>query len=361
MFLKKLAIENVRCVNQSSLTFTPALNLFVGDNGVGKTTILEAIYFLTRARSFRKGNILQLQRKNSRFMRVVGCIDSGDTDIPVGVERQGKDIKLKFNGESLPSLSMLTKQFLVSVINADTFQLMLGPASERRSFIDWGIFQSTPEYLLVQKNYAHILKQRNALLKTKPELVELSAWNDQLIDLGEIVSNYRQQFINQIGTSIQRVLKKISRDAADISINYERGWANSRSYRDVITSNIDYDIATGVTNAGPHRADIKLRVDGLNVAEQLSRGQTKIAVIALILGQLEFVKNIRNDHVRPIVLIDDLPSELDATHLHLVLQWLREADSQIFMTAIESNAIDVSKWQNSVVVNLAAEQPISVV
>ncbi|WP_422139392.1 DNA replication/repair protein RecF [Endozoicomonas sp. ALC020] len=350
MTIHKLMIKDVR--NLASATFSPSpdINILYGLNGSGKTSILESIHLLGLARSFRSARLKPVIRHKKGKCTVFAQIQSNnDRLIPVGVSRdmEEENFQIRVAGETLKSTSELARLLPLQIINPDTFKLLEGSPKQRRQFLDWGVFHvKHREFLPLWKRTQKVLKQRNSLLRHgkitgSSYSSQLSVWDEELVKAAEAVDQLRQQYFDQLTPVFQDVLNQLT-SLGDIKISYYRGWDRERRLAEVLKENTVRDSQTGYTQSGPQRADIRVRLEGSNAVDILSRGQLKLVVCALKLAQgYLFSKMTRSQCV---FLVDDLPSELDAPHRKAMCKILQNMQSQVFITCVEPGAL-VDCWE----------------
>ncbi|WP_422136075.1 DNA replication/repair protein RecF [Endozoicomonas sp. ALD040] len=350
MTIHKLMIKDVR--NLASATFSPSpdINILYGLNGSGKTSILESIHLLGLARSFRSARLKPVIRHKKGKCTVFAQIQSNnDRLIPVGVSRdmEEENFQIRVAGETLKSTSELARLLPLQIINPDTFKLLEGSPKQRRQFVDWGVFHvKHHEFLPLWKRTQKVLKQRNSLLRHgkitgSSYSSQLSVWDEELVKAAEAVDQLRQQYFDQLTPVFQDVLNQLT-SLGDIKISYYRGWDRERRLAEVLKENTVRDFQTGYTQSGPQRADIRVRLEGSNAVDILSRGQLKLVVCALKLAQgYLFSKMTRSQCV---FLVDDLPSELDAPHRKAMCKILQNMQSQVFITCVEPGAL-VDCWE----------------
>ncbi|WP_257275073.1 DNA replication/repair protein RecF [Endozoicomonas sp. SESOKO4] len=350
MTIHKLMIKDVR--NLASATFSPSpdINILYGLNGSGKTSILESIHLLGLARSFRSARLKPVIRHKQGKCTVFAQIQSNnDRLIPVGVSRdiEEEHFQIRVAGESLKSTSELARLLPLQIINPDTFKLLEGSPKQRRQFLDWGVFHvKHTEFLPIWKRTQKVLKQRNSLLrhgKMKGSSVssQLSVWDVELVRAAVALDQLRQQYFDQLTPVFQDVLSQLT-SLADIKIGYYRGWDRERSLADVLKENAVRDFQAGYTQSGPQRADIRVRLDGSNAVDILSRGQLKLVVCALKLAQGYLFSKMSNSQC--VFLVDDLPSELDIHHRKAMCKILQNMQSQVFITCVEPGTL-VNCWK----------------
>ena len=345
MTLKRLFIQNLRNLNSVDIQPSDRVNLIYGENGSGKTSILEAINVLALGRSFRSHKHKPLISNGEDSFTVFGkVVDDNEAEIPVGVDRKmDGTASFKANGNVIASAAILANYLPVQVINSDTFLLLEGSPKVRRQFIDWLVFHVEPNFFTAWKDCQRCLKHRNSLLRRdRIDGFELAPWDQELVLLTERIHGFRHSCMELFKTTFYQLLKEfISIDG--ISISYYRGWDKDKSYREVLESSLERDSQQGYTNIGTHRADLRITVNGQNAAEVLSRGQQKLLVCALKIAQGLVFSQL--SHRKTIYLVDDLPAELDEKHRGLLAHWLHTMATQVFITGVEQETL-VSTWRN---------------
>ncbi|MDQ2077042.1 DNA replication/repair protein RecF [Marinimicrobium sp. ABcell2] len=342
MTLKRLSIQNLRNLQAVDLEPSPRINLLYGENGSGKTSVLEAIHSLALGRSFRSHKHKPLIRHGQEAFTVFGRVSSRGADIPLGVHRQ-KDGQSSFkaNGIQVSSIAELASYLPVQVINSDSFQLLEGSPKVRRQFIDWLVFHVEPQFFGVWKGAQRCLKHRNALLRRdRIDRSELAVWDRELLTLSEALHQYRSQSVAQFRAVFLELLESFVR-IPGVELNYFRGWDRERSYEEVLKANFEKDFQQGYTHSGCHRADLRITVNGQPAGEVLSRGQQKLVVCALKVSQAYVFANTTGN--RCVYLVDDLPAELDQHHRARLVDWLEKLGGQVFITGVEREAL-LADW-----------------
>ena len=229
--------------------------------------------------------------------------------------------------------SPLTYSLPIQLLNPEGFMLLDAGAQARCKVIDWGAFYNNTIFSKVWAETKRLLKQRNAALKQGYNKQTIRIWDKELIQKAQKLHKLRQDYISALLPILKTIIQAFIQKHT-IDIQYYRGWSHELELTDVLDKNFEYDKRTGSTNSGPHRADLKIKANGIIAQDVLSRGQQKLFVCALKLAQ-GILFNQENQ-TPCIYLIDDLPSELDQSHMDLFLTQLLEQESQIFLTSIYS-------------------------
>lgn len=338
MALVRLDVHCLRNLEAVSIEPGQGFNLFIGDNGSGKTSLLEAVHLLGLGRSFRTVRARRLIEDGKPSATVRGVLDDGYS-LAVQKTVDG-DSTARFNGADV-SLSVLAHQLPFQLIDPLSLDMLSGPSQPRRQLMDWGVFHVEPEFLSAWQRAQRALQQRNSLLKSaKISAEELRVWEQELAASATRMHQLRSGFMARWQPGILAAFARLLPDV-DISVSYVAGWDVDEPLDQALMASRGKDIERGFTHLGPHRADVRLRSQGMNADERLSRGQLKLAVCALKLSLLDVLSS---DIRRPIVLLDDLASELDESARRRLCEWLQDFGVQAWLTAIEASALPLERW-----------------
>jgi DNA replication and repair protein RecF len=343
MGLQSLDIQDFRNIVSASLKFSPGLNLISGKNAAGKTSLLEAIYCLGRARSFRTSIAAQpIRDGQSSFLLVGRVLSSQGREIPIGLERQKQSLKVHFDRQPIRRLSDLAGSFPVQILSGDTPTILNGGPRYRRQTLDWALFHVEQAYREVWQRYTRALRQRNAALRMQSPVKQIVTWDAELLDAAAQIHVFREKYFSALKPHVHAEMKLLLPDKA-VNLRYQPGWPANMLLSDVLTQSLDKDRRQGFTQHGPHRADFSLLVNGKGVVSHCSRGQQKAVVVCFMLAQVQ----LQQDRSAPVgaFLLDDLTSELDESYQQRVLSALRDLDSQVFVSAIDPDAVETTEWQ----------------
>ena len=337
MSLSRLYIEQFRNIQSAQLQLGTGLNLIYGQNGSGKTSVLEAIYFLGMGRSFRSHLSSRVINNQSDKLTLFAQLAADCQVNKIGFRRfKNGDTEVRIDGDKVKRLSILAENLPIQVITPESFSLLFEGPKARRQFIDWGAFHSEQQFYSAWMNVKRVLKQRNQLLKNGVSYSQIQYWDKELTRYSEIVTDIRKRYVDSLNALLKGIIEEFL-PRIDVKVSFSRGWDNKTDFAQLLKAQYSRDIATGFTVSGPHKADLRLRVANLPVQDALSRGQLKLLVCALRIAQGKLLKQQLNKD--SIYLVDDLPSELDAQHRQLLLKQLTETGAQVFVTAIEPSAI----------------------
>ena len=333
MAISQLSLTDFRNLRSTTLGFNPCINLISGDNGSGKTSLLEAIYVLCQAHSFRTHQLIQCINHDKSGFLLFGRFDNHKA----GLAKDNKKLEIHVNGDHIRRRSDLVRKSPINIVNADSFVLIDGAPQKRRAFLDWCMFHVEPAYAENWALFQHALRQRNRLLKSRQDLKLLDYWDHHLIEPSTHLSVMRRQYCKQLQDIVEGDLCEIL-SGISLKLEYQQGWSEKLCLADTFKRNRERDIRSGFTNAGIHRDDVRFMSAGKNASEVLSRGQSKRLCLALLLASLKLVGKSRQNRI--ILLIDDLHSELDAKAQKLVYQQFSEMDLQMFISNIDSEVPD---------------------
>jgi DNA replication and repair protein RecF len=340
--LSRLSITNLRNIVSTDVEFSSRLNLIVGDNGSGKTSLLEAVYYLATTRSFRNAQISPLITYNEKEAIVFGIMsDVGGAQTRIGVSRSldGKR-EIRVNGETVPRASDLARLLPVLVLGPQTVDLLLGSPQVRRSFLNWGVFHVKPEFSVDWDVANRCLKHRNKLLKGRYQEEELTVWTDRLVESAEKIDRNRSEYFTVFRELYLQEISELAEFGNRVDVEYVRGWDTKCGLETVYLDSIQVDKKRGFTQHGFQKADIKLSINGRSAAEVCSRGELKMLAWAMVLTQGKLKSKV-NDH-RVLYLVDDLVSELDFEHRKILCKNLFEMNGQVMATGIDKKELEAS-------------------
>jgi DNA replication and repair protein RecF len=339
MGLARLNIHAVRNLSRVDLPGLQGTNVFYGDNGGGKTSVLESVFLLGMARSFRSAQIKTVIQHDVPACTVFGDWWVGKTRTAVGVtrERDGQTL-IKLDGSVVKAVSELAELMPLQVINAQSFSLLMGGPADRRQYLDWGVFHVEHLYKDQWQRYQRCIKQRNSLLRRgKMSADQLATWTRELAAAGELVNDQRKAYFDELLPVFGDLIARLSPDLAGVELRYRRGWDRESSLLDSLQASERSDREQGFTHVGPQRADVRVLFEGHGAGDTLSRGQQKLVVCALKLAQGQLLGRRRQRAC--VYLVDDLPSELDGNHCGLVAEVLNELNAQVFISCVEHKEI----------------------
>jgi DNA replication and repair protein RecF len=330
MLIERLQIQNVRILANITLEPGAKLNFITGPNASGKTSLLEAIYILSRGRSFRTSKVNDVLRHNQGSLLVSAMVknDQGK-QTRTGIEKSNTRTNIRYNGEVIGKISIQATNLPLILITPDSATLVTGIPKQRRHWLDWAMFHVEPLYLEQWRNYHRSLRQRNTLIrKGIREEGQFVGWENAMQQEADAVTLQRKRFIDQIQDQISSIL--VSLDLPATRISYLQGWPGDQTLAQYLKSGREIDAKTGFTRYGIHRADIEFIRDGKPISKVCSRGEIKQFVTILLIAQAMVYKQCLTE--KPLVLIDDISSELDTNARNRIIALLKDLDAQVFLT-----------------------------
>lgn len=342
MHLKRIEVTHLRNLTSVSLYPSLGLNIIEGANASGKTSLLEALHTLALARSFRTLKSEHLvQHESDSLTLFAEVVSSGHHRI--GIQRfRDNHLLMRLDGAAVESRAQLASLIPMQLITPESVQLLTGAPSERRQFIDWMMFHVEHSFHSSWSDYQRILKQRNALLRSG-QTATLSQWSEALVENGIRIDELRKSVIGRLLPHIRDYTSLLLPDM-QLALSYRQGWKSDISYAEAVNNAVETDIKMKFTTVGPHRADLVFRDGDARVTDIFSRGQLKLLLCALKLGQMSLFR--QETGTTPVVLIDDLPAELDSEHRALLLSLLHELDAQVFVTTTDRALLRFEGWED---------------
>lgn len=336
MHLKKLSLTNFKNYDQAGLEFSPVINCFVGNNGVGKTNILDAIHYLSLSKSFFNNCDTVNIKHNEDFFLVQGLFvrDNEESNILCSFGKQRQKV-LRRNGKEYLRLSEHVGRFPVVMISPADSSLILEGSEERRKFLNKIISQYNPGYLDSVLRYNKALQQRNRLLKNFTmsgsfDIEMLSVWDDQLIKYGSVVHKERDSLVNEMVNVFQEYYSFISDQAETVRLIYQSQLLKEE-FGNLLTEALKRDRLLEYTTVGVHKDDLLLEMNGFPVKLLGSQGQQKSYLVALKLAKFDYIK--RKAGLSPILLLDDIFDKFDAIRVEQIIRLVgNHRFGQIFIT-----------------------------
>ncbi len=343
MILKKISIINYKNILQANLAFSQKLNCFVGSNGVGKTNLLDAVYYMSFCHSsFTNLDSMVINHDQEFFVIEGDYLSDNATEerIYAGMKR-GKHKHFKRNGKDYKRLSMHIGMIPLVFISPADNSLVTGGGEERRKLLDVVIAQLDNSYIEALNRYNKALQQRNALLKSaqEPDMTLMQLFEEEMARNGEILYKKRDELVNDITPTFQETYSQISGGHENVSLRYvshcQRG-----PLLDVIQRDRFRDRAVGYSLHGTHRDDLEMLIDGYPIRREGSQGQTKTYVLALKLAQFAYLKQKMAGKM-PLLLLDDIFDKLDSNRVEQIIRLVAgNSFGQIFITDTNREHLD---------------------
>ncbi len=350
MILERISILGYKNIEQAELTFSPKLNCFIGKNGMGKTNLLDAVYYLSFCKSHNNQVDSQNIKHDADFALIQGYYLLGGSDEEeffCSLRRRQKK-QFKRNKKEYEKLSDHIGCLPLVMVSPSDSDLITGGSDERRKFMDVVLSQFDKEYLHALIRYNKALQQRNALLKSDMQADEslYELWEEQLAYEGQIIHTKRKAFVEQFIPTFQYYYNFICQSNETVELKYESP-LDEGNLVDLLKHKRERDKILGYTTAGVHRDDLDMRMDDYSIKKVGSQGQNKTYVVAMKLAQFDFLKKAGS--TTPILLLDDIFDKLDSTRVEQIVKLVSEDNfGQIFITDTNRDHLDeILKGLNS--------------
>lgn len=331
-------LEDFRCIGSADLQFQGDINIFTGGNGAGKTSLLEAIHFLGRGRSFRTADNRLLIRSGAEAAYVAGVAGPTGRSRRLAVRIEGQGLGIHVNGrEGLPE--DLSAILPVQTIHAEISGLILGPPEARRRVLDWGVFHVEHDYLSTWRQFRRALGQRNGALRQNASGDAMDAWDRELARAAVRVDQSRRQYFQELEPAFRRFSGELLQQPT--SLSYRRGWPESEELLACLETGRERDANVGYTRSGPQRADLEIGFESERSRWRASKGQQKLLGAALILAQCDLVAKRAQRRVG--LLVDEPAADLDREHLGRLIRVIQTVDAQLFIASMDCQDLGLNR------------------
>jgi DNA replication and repair protein RecF len=345
MYLKKIFLSNFKNSAEANLEFSPKINCFVGNNGVGKTNLLDAIYYLSFCKSYFNSIDSQNIKHDEAFFAIHGTYqkNGGNEDLISCLQKRGAKKQFKANKKEYDRLADHIGLFPLVMISPYDRDLINEGSDVRRKYIDGVISQFDHMYLDDLLNYNKALAQRNALLKRFAELrsfdaASLEIWDEQIAVLGKRIFEKRTSFIKEFTPIFQYYFEFVSGGKEKVHISYD-SQLQSEDLSELLKSAIDKDRMIRYTSVGIHKDDLQFNIGDYPIKKFGSQGQQKSFIIAVKLAQFEYTKNIKG--FKPVLLFDDIFDKLDEDRVEQIISLVSNDNiGQVFITDTQRQRIE---------------------
>ena len=331
MRVAAIEIRHLRSLDSIDIEFSPRANLLVGSNGSGKSSLLEAVHIMGTGRSFRSHRLRDIVSHGRESLRIVGrTIGPDGIWETTGIEHSPEGLRIRRGGVDIRAASELAAFLPTLVLSPDSYRLITDGADLRRRIVDRLLFHVEPTYLEHHQRYRRALRQRNAAIRRGAADSEIVGWDVALAQAGERLTEQRVGYLDRVLGPMREIVGRLVGKAIDI--RFYRGWDPERSLMQECECSLTQDRVRGYTQAGPHRADLRFSIDGHALQHHLSRGESKRFVTAVAIAQIRDLDSMLGHP--PVVLVDDLASELDSESRSRCLAELSATGAQLFLTAV---------------------------
>ncbi len=347
LVVERLELANWRNLARATVAAHPAFNVFHGDNAQGKTNLLEAVYLVSRLKSFRDVRLGDLVAHGQPAGRVEARVRRAGVAQKVEVVVEGGRRKVRVDGTAVRRVADHAHHYKVVLFEPEDIYLARSSPGGRRTFLDRALYNLHPEFLGDSQAYAKALKRRNALLRTlggaPPSSVEaaLSAYDEVIARSGARIVARREGLAAALGERMGDVWGRVFGDAGEVTLTYRTtASGDPGEFLEALRRARRADLARQVTTVGPHRDDLETLLDGRPLKDHASQGQHRVFVLALKVTEIGLV--LERTGVRPILLLDDVSSELDRRRNAQLFEFLDEAQAQVFLTTTTPELVGLS-------------------
>lgn len=344
MYLSHIKLLNYRNISSLSIDLDPRVNIFVGDNAQGKTNLLESIFLLGRGKSYRSStNDLIMWNKEQSSVDGFFLKDNMKDHIKIIINNSNMNIT--FNDKKILKKNALSSKFYMILFSPEDLKLIKEGPENRRKFLDNELSLIKPSYGQLIKDYNKVLFQRNNLLKSfhkeqdKPDTLEI--WNEQLVHFGSKIIRQRISFLKKINDLTKKIHGELTKNREELQLFYISNLIKNKNdlddlenvYKQKIKHNFNLDFRKGYTSIGPHLDDIKVNINQYDVKLFGSQGQQRTVALSLKLSEIQLIQQEKGEN--PIILLDDVMSELDSKRQEEIIKYFK--DLQVFITCTEFN------------------------
>lgn len=321
------------------------MNVFYGHNGAGKTSVLEAVFFLSHLRSFKVGarSNLRLINTSSEESIITSKIVSESKTHRLGLRNRKGVCSARIDAQDVNKASDIASLLPVVAIHPGSFELLTGARKFRRAFLDWGVFYREPRFSMLWNTFNRSLKQRNAAIKSRLPRSQIKQWDDSLARSGAEIAQFRKEYLDDLTDALPSVLDKFALERS-VSLIYQQGWPGNLSLQEYLDSSLEQDLARGFTFGGPQRAGFRVLFDDLPLSDVGSRGQIKMITSVLKLVQVfEFEQRSSRGC---ILLLDDIDAELDDKNFEVLKEVMANNQRQTFISTLHPSRFTTTPSPN---------------
>ena len=348
MVIESIKLENFRNYETLELTLDPGTNIFYGENAQGKTNILESVYLCGTTKSHKGSKDREMIRFDQEEAHIRMKLDRDGSSYSIDMHlKKNRPKGIAINGVPIRKAGELLGLGNFVFFSPEDLNIIKSGPGERRRFMDLELCQLSKVYLFQLSNYNKILNQRNKLLKEitfRPEYLDtLDVWDRQLVQYGERVIREREKFVGRLNEIIGEIHQRLSGGRETLVIHYEKN-VEPEEFEARLTANRDRDLKLRTTQAGPHRDDLCFDIGGMDIRKFGSQGQQRTAALSLKLSEIELVKQEIKD--TPVLLLDDVLSELDSSRQKYLLDGIHDIQTLITCTGLDEfveNRFEINK------------------
>ena len=334
MPIQHFSAQGFRCLAGIELEADPGFNLIHGPNASGKTSILEAIAYLGRGKSFRGAPVTSLIRHGEKEFVLFGRVDDGGRTAKVGVRNSAEGLEVRIDGQAGGGAADLATALPLQIIDPDVHDLVAGAPDERRRYLDWIAFHVEHGYLEAWRRFRRALKQRNAALRSRQAAAMIRGWNAEFVEVAQQIDAGRRLALEVAMEDLEDTGRELL--GAEVCFEYRSGWKEGADLLEALEAGLERDLQQGSTQSGPHRGDLRLVYDERQARKLVSRGQQKLLACAMIIAAAQTAQSALE---RPLLmLLDDPAAELDRDSLGRLMGRVRNLGCQVIATSLVPDA-----------------------
>ena len=362
MYLQHIHLINYRNYENQELNLNRGINVLIGSNGQGKTNLLEAIYYLSAGNNFRGNKDVELIHWEKPYLRLFGQMKKEDGErcyeLEVYIDKE-KNKQLKINGVKYKTMSELHNYLRVVLFSPDDLKIVKGSPAERRKYLDLCMSQQDKTYYRLIRDYDRIVQQRNNLLKElqykKANKAQLDVWNQYLIEYGSQIIFKRLQYLKVLVPMARKVQQALTRETERFSVTYHCSMGAigdftvsqiKEVFQNILSQKIEEEIIKGTTLWGPHRDDLIFYLNGMDLKKYGSQGQQRTAILSLKMAELQTFYRLHGEY--PLLLLDDVMSELDDHRRHFLIQMVKKYQIQTIITGANIELLTEEMAENEI-------------
>ena len=330
MPIESITIENFRCLANAALEADPHYNVIYGDNASGKTSLLEAVAYLGRGKSFRGASTASLIRHGQKEFVLFGRAEAGGHVSGIGVRNSREGLEVRIDGQPGRGAAALAAALPLQIIDPDVHNLVGGGPEQRRRYLDWIAFHVEPGYLDLWRRFRRTLKQRNAALKGGSPMRAMAVWNAEFVVLSAQVDEARQRALAVTADRLEDAGHSLL--GSKVRFEYRSGWNLEKGLLASLEDGQERDVMLGSTQHGPQRGDLRLMCDERQARTLVSRGQQKLLACAMILAATDIAQTALKQPL--LLLLDDPAAELDADSLGRLTERVVALGAQVVATSL---------------------------
>lgn len=340
MRLTHFRASSFRCFEQIDIRPGAGVNIILGNNASGKTSILEAIFLLGRGKSFRGGTLSTIDRHGGHPFVLRGRIqDDRGLAHQIGMARERGGLDFKLDSDTSSTRFDLVSTLPLQLVDPNLHRLMEQGPRFRRHFLDWGVFHVEHAFFSAWRSYRRALRQRNQALRMRQPTAAVTAWDYDLNRAALTIDRCRRRYVERLTEMLPTTVTRLLGEDAP-TLSYYSGWREQDGFAATLKSSLASDRRAGYTHTGPHRADLRIDVSGVRARSRVSRGQQKVFATALLLTQARILKQAQS--ITPILLVDDLAAELSTQYQQALFEEMAALKGQCFITCLDAPTVPVT-------------------